>query len=254
VDYRDRGMLVHSALELLWKRLGGSQELRAAYGPQLDAMINECVSQAMADAFAVGGIYQEERSTLREHRRTGRLIRNLCEVELQRPPFRISELEAERRWTSTAGSTMRLRIDRIDELEDGTFAIFDYKSGAAQSQDWTGDRVSHPQLLTYMLASGANVSAIAMAQLTPVRVGFKGITDRKGRLPRVSSLEGDEASATQRWEEQKIRWRGTIERLAADFVAGSATIDPMRNACRICHLHAFCRIADIPTDDDVGDE
>jgi len=207
----------------------------------------------MADAFAVGGIYQEQRSTLREHRRTARLIRNLCEVELQRPPFRISELEAERRWTSAAGTSMRLRIDRIDELEDGTFAIFDYKSGAALTQDWTSERVSHPQLLVYLLASGADVSTLATAQLTPVRVGFKGVADRKGRLPRVPGLEGDETSAAQRWAEQKIRWRGTIERLAADFVAGAAGIDPMQNACRICHLHAFCRIADAPNDDELGD-
>jgi RecB family exonuclease len=250
VDYRDRGMLVHSALEILWKQIGDSEQLHALKGPQLDSMIDESVTQAMADAFAVGGIYQEQRSTIREHRRTARLIRRLCDAELQRPPFSVSELEAERRWTSAAGTSMRLRIDRIDQLEDGTFAIFDYKSGAAQAQDWTSERVSHPQLLVYLLASGVNVSTIATAQLTPLRVGFKGIADRKGRLPRVPGLEADEGASGQRWQEQTVRWRGTIERLAADFVAGAATLDPMQNACRICHLHAFCRIADAPGDDD----
>lgn len=254
VDYRDRGMLVHSALEILWKRLGDSQHLHEANGARLDAMIDESVTQAMADAFAVGGVYQEQRSISREHRRTSRLIRRLCDAELQRPPFRVSELEAERRWTSAAGTAMRLRIDRIDQLEDGTYAIFDYKSGAAQTQDWTSERVSHPQLLVYMLASGVNVSTLAMAQITPLRVGFKGIADRKGRLPRVPSLEGDEGSASQRWQEQTVRWREAIERLAADFVAGAAPLDPMANACRICHLHAFCRIADAPGEDDTAGE
>jgi len=254
VDFRDRGMLVHRALELLWKRLGDSQELHAAYGQRLDAMIDESVAQAMADAFAVGGVFQERRSTVREHRRTARLIRALCDLELQRVPFRVVELEGERRWQSAAGSALRLRIDRIDQLDDGRFAIFDYKSGAVQTQDWLSNRVTHPQLLVYMLASGVDVSAMATVQLTPAGVGFKGIADRKGRLPRVTTLEGAEVSAPQRWAAQTDRWRDTIEQLAAQFAAGSAALNPMENACRVCHLHAFCRIADLPGDDDCASE
>jgi ATP-dependent helicase/nuclease subunit B len=249
VDFRERGTLLHRALELLWSRLGGSQELREWHGPRLNALIDESVTQAMADAFGDGGIFQQQRAMVREHRRTARLIRDLCDLELQRPPFRIRALEARRTWASQSGCSLDLRIDRIDQFEDGTHAIFDYKSGAPQIQDWLGERITHPQLLVYLLAAQAEVSALATVQLSPARVGFKGIADRKGRLPRVAGLEGQ-----ARWSEQTERWRQTIEQLAADFLAGSAVLDPMPNACRTCHLHAFCRIANVSGDDDGAEE
>lgn len=244
VDFRERGTLLHRALELLWSRLGGSQELHEAFGPRLDALIEESVARAMADAFGAGGVYQQQRFMLREHRRTARLIRELCELERQRPAFRVRGLEARRAWVSQSGCSLDLRIDRIDQLEDGTHVIFDYKSGAPQTQDWLGERVTHPQLLVYMLSVGADVSALATVQLNPARVGFKGIADRKGRLPRVTGLE-----SASRWPEQQEHWRQAIERLATDFLAGAATLDPLENACRTCHLHAFCRIADTLKED-----
>jgi ATP-dependent helicase/nuclease subunit B len=39
-------------------------------------------------------------------------------------------------------------------------------------------------------------------------------------------------------------WRRTIERLAEDFLAGRAEVDPRdpRKTCESCHLHAVCRI------------
>jgi ATP-dependent helicase/nuclease subunit B len=254
VDFRERGTLLHRALELLWTRLGGSQALHAAKGGQLEAMIEESVARAMADAFGSGGVYQQNRALLREHRRAARLIRELCELELQRPPFRVSALEARRNWSSLAGCSLDLRIDRIDELEDGTHIIFDYKSGAPQSQDWLGDRITYPQLLVYMLAVGEPVTGLATIQLNSMRIGFRGIADRKGRLPRVSGIDLDGDSSTQRWQAQQERWRHSVEQLAADFLAGVATLNPMENACRICHLHAFCRIGDAAISEAASDD
>ncbi len=39
-------------------------------------------------------------------------------------------------------------------------------------------------------------------------------------------------------------WRRTIERLAEDFLAGRAEVDPREpgKTCEHCHLHAVCRI------------
>ena len=47
------------------------------------------------------------------------------------------------------------------------------------------------------------------------------------------------------WRAQLGVWRSVIERLAADFVAGRAAVDPLRTACGTYHLHALCRIDEV---------
>jgi hypothetical protein len=45
-------------------------------------------------------------------------------------------------------------------------------------------------------------------------------------------------------DEQLAEWHGLIERLAEDFVAGRAEVDPKKpgTTCESCHLQAVCRI------------
>jgi hypothetical protein len=47
------------------------------------------------------------------------------------------------------------------------------------------------------------------------------------------------------WEALQRYWRGNLERLAAEFVAGHAVVDPERDACRYCHLPMLCRIDEL---------
>ena len=147
-----------------------------------------------------------------------------------------------------------MRIDRIDRLEDGTFAILDYKSGRAETPDWDVARTTHPQLLVYLLAAGVPVSALAVAHLDPKSVVFKGIGDREGRLPGVPGVAApaaDSPVAPDDWAHQLSVWRDQVWQLAGDFVRGEARVDPMDRACDYCHLHAFCRIADRGPKDEV---
>ncbi len=47
-----------------------------------------------------------------------------------------------------------MRIDRIDEMPDGSLAVIDYKTSASvpSPSSWLGDRPSDPQLPLYALA------------------------------------------------------------------------------------------------------
>ncbi len=252
---RERGRMLHRALELLWQGLGGSVALAAARADQsLPDLINAGVAQAAEEilqgadpdgaddaAFSIAadatGLQQLRRAAIsRELGRAGRLISALCEVEVARAPFVIQELETAHR-VQVAGALINVRIDRVDRLDDGTHAILDYKSGRAVTPDWEVERTTHPQLLVYLLAAGVPVSALAVAHLDPKSVVFKGIGDQDGRLPGIKG-GGD-------WAAQQSAWRQQVAELAGDFVRGQASVDPAQRACDYCHLHAFCRIADV---------
>jgi ATP-dependent helicase/nuclease subunit B len=253
---QERGRLLHRALEFVWRRLGGSTGLAAARRAQwLEQIIAESVAQAASEvlqradpqaedaarskaADATGLLELRRAAIAREQGRAARLIVALCELESARAPFAIQELEAAHR-VHVAGALIDVRIDRMDRLEDGSSAILDYKSGRAVTPDWEVERTTHPQLLVYLLAAGAPVSALAVAHLDPKGVVFKGIGADDTRLPGLDVAED--------WSQQQQLWHLQVARLAADFVAGEAAVAPADHACDYCHLHAFCRIADIAT-------
>ena len=241
---RERGRLLHRALELLWRRLGDSRGLSAARAAQsLAPAVADCVAQAAAeilrgaDPEAVDESYSRQAAITRELGRAERLIHNLCALESARGPFVIHELEAPHQ-LQIGAAVLDVRIDRVDRLDDGSYAILDYKSGRATTPDWAESRTTHPQLLVYLLAAGVPVSALAVAHLDPKAVVFKGIADQDSRLP---GLKGVSAA---NWPQQLEDWRDQVAQLAGDFVRGEARVDPKDGACDYCHLHAFCRIAD----------
>jgi ATP-dependent helicase/nuclease subunit B len=251
ITARERGSMLHRALQLLWTRLGGSTELAAARAAQsLGRSISECVAQAASEvlhevdadtaADATGLLELRRAAITRERGRAERLVRALCELEAGRAPFVIHELEAEHA-VSIAGAVLNVRIDRMDRLQDGTHAILDYKTGRAMTPDWEVARTTYPQLLVYLLAAGVAVSALAVAHLDPKSVVFKGIGDQDSRLPGIKGL--GEAGA---WAQQRAAWADQVGQLAADFMRGEARVDPVDRACDYCHLQAFCRIADAP--------
>ncbi len=243
IEPRERGRLLHRALELLWGRLRDSRGLELAdRSGTLGRLIEECVSQAGREVWVAPRSTQPpaQGARGREEARAVRLLAQLAALERGRPPFRVSALELARR-LELAGAALDLRIDRIDEFPDGSRAIFDYKSGRPSSPDWFADRLTDPQLPAYLLAAGEDVVALATIHLAAEGVTYRGVSDREGRLPRSGLHE----APREVWQEQVERWRTALERLAGAFLAGEAAVDPVENACRVCHLQAFCRIGEV---------
>jgi len=239
-----RGKLLHTALERLWRALGSSDALHAHSEASLDAMIERCVDEAALQTLGPVPGHSRPAAQQRECRRAVRLIRALCELERKRAPFVVRETELDR--TLRLGEAqMRLRIDRLDGLSSGGLAILDYKSGRPIAGDWYSERPSHPQLLAYMAAIGAETVAMATVNVTAREVRFDGVAAESNLLPRVKAVE----SATgeddhQAWAQRQREWHARIEQLAADFLIGRAVVDPRPKACEYCHVVSVCRIAD----------
>jgi probable DNA repair protein len=252
-----RGMLLHAALERLWRELRDSSALASRGSDSLDALIAACVESAANHILGRASEGPRTSAQQRECRRAVRLIRALCDLERRRSPFRVREAEL-KRTLHLAGALLNVRIDRLDELSAGGVAILDYKSGRPTPGDWYSERPSHPQMLAYLAAVGDEALAMATVSITAREVRFDGVALDSTLLPRVRGVEllapepgaqpapvseiGAQRAAS--WSHWQREWRARVERLAADFVAGRAAVDPRPKACEWCQVVGICRISD----------
>jgi len=258
-----RGQLLHAALQKLWDRLQDSQGLQAHADAALDALIEACVEEAASETIRRAPGRKQRRPPLsndpqgdlfassphspamaRECKRAKRLIRTLCALERERAPFTVLHKEYDT-ILRVVGAQLRIRIDRVDALAAGGRVILDYKSGRRSSADWYGERPSHPQLLAYLAALGADIVALATVNVTAREVRFDGVAASSALLPRVRAVEAPaEAQDGSAWEARCAQWQGLVERLTLQFLGGLATVDPKPGACDYCHVASVCRIAE----------
>ena len=138
-----------------------------------------------------------------------------------------------------------MRVDRIDQLPDGSQVIIDYKSGRSSVLDWMTDRPARPQLLLYGIAVPDATAALAFAQLRPRDSRFVGLGDTDsvpGIRSDIARAVGDRMDADD-WASLNERWAQNLHRLAREFVAGEAQVDPVGpDSCTWCGLQSLCRI------------
>jgi ATP-dependent helicase/nuclease subunit B len=258
VDARERGMLLHKALELVWLKLGSHFEISVTETSILRPTIADSVAAAEVYVFR-GHVPVELRQAVeREKYRLELLIEKLLDVERTRAPFTIETLEA-RRSVAIGGGQFELRIDRIDAIEGGGYAILDYKSGEPRALRWNGEEVRDPQLLAYLMAErGRDVVALANVSLANGRAKFTGKSSHRGLLPGVTGLPGmnpnkvpaEEIAAA--WQQETERWLHGLQLVAADYIAGRAPVQPASDVCRNCHLTTLCRRVELATIDSPG--
>lgn len=170
----------------------------------------------------------------------------------KRPPFQVIEQETERS-LELSGLRLRLKIDRIDQLEDGGQLLIDYKTGVTSIQDWLTERLRQPQLPLYALNIGhpQKLVGMAFAQLHVSKPGFKGLHEESLDTARyfpagiISVDSHKEYFAPRTWAELQEYWRIALEKLAAEFRNGHAQVDPADNGtpCQTCDLQSLCRIS-----------
>jgi len=241
LDAKARGMLLHSALEALWNTLASHAALCAmAEGALMDA-ISAAVHAALEELARDRSQTLTGRFREIEAKRLTRLLRAWLEEEKARAPFKV--VAAEQKTTiKLGGLVVEGRMDRVDELEDGTRVILDYKSGKTSTKSWEGERPDEPQLPLYAvdMRQRQPVAAALFAQLRAGELGFNGLAQRAGIAPKVKPA-GDTDAA---WQAQLDAWQTTLTTLAEAYRAGDARVDPKEfpRTCEYCGLQALCRV------------
>lgn len=235
IDARTRGSLIHRALEQVWSTLSGSQALHELSAEARDTLIEGAIAAASRAVFERGRRWPPATRTI-ETERLRVLLREWLDLEAGREPFHLLALERSFE-CNVAGLAFNLRVDRLDRLADGRQALIDYKSGDADVKDWWGERPGDPQIPLYAHVVEPAPGALAYAMVSAEGCRFEGVSAAPPALAGLKVLDD--------WRAQLAVWRSVIERLAGEFIAGRAAVDPLRTACGTCHLHALCRIDEV---------
>jgi hypothetical protein len=148
-------------------------------------------------------------------------------------------------------------------LASGGHLLIDYKLGQShQPRQWLDTRPGRPQrpqLPLYGLAHADTLRALAFAVLATGAVEYRGWSNGAAVAPGIAPYPANirlRPDHPADWNALLAHWRVTLTRLAEQFVAGQAAVDPLGpQECSTCHLSAFCRIHEqTPADDATEDQ
>lgn len=231
----ERGQIIHSVMEILWRILKDQQTLAASTADELESHIQTAITQALepfrkSDPHSFPALVQSV-----EFQRLKRLVHACLDWEKSRPAFVIESLE-QSFTLELAGMTFNLRVDRIDRDSVDRQWVIDYKSSLPQSLPWNEERPREPQLLIYALLNDA-ITTLVFAALKNGQLYCKALTEEDYDLPGFTSIKQEEL-----WSEHRNKWRRQLEQLAQEFQQGQCQPQPVSSSvCLQCDYQSLCR-------------
>jgi probable DNA repair protein len=258
LDARDRGSIIHNVLHAFWTRVQMQAALRAMTAEDRDALLAECIQEAIAHGHAHPSAGWPVAYLDAERKRLLRLLRPWLDFEAnRRTPFAVVSQEEQLKDVRIGPLHLDIRVDRVDQTvpdaasgEQPGEIILDYKTGAADPSQWEGERPDSPQLPLYAVVSPApRLVAVAFATIRPGKfMGLSGYQSQHGVLPTVKRGQ------TLNLEAKREEWRQTLTELAEEFHAGRALAAPKEypRTCRYCKQRLLCRLdlASLEPEDD----
>jgi probable DNA repair protein len=189
------------------------------------------------------------------------LVTEWLGYESKRVPFAVAGTEVDAR-PAIADLAVKVRLDRVDRLNDGSLLVIDYKTSDANAKSWDLPRPDDVQLPLYAgFALQGEVGGLVFAKL---RAGENCFEGRVGAAKQTlkASLRGNSNLVRKPLTPQDMAaWRDEINMLAEAFLAGRADVNPREypETCKNCGLQALCRIQEIEdgagaSDDSQGEE
>lgn len=251
LDAGERGSLLHGALYALWGELGGSEALALRPAAAREAACEAAAAAAVASLPAPRRRVLGEGFLNLERQRLRALLSAWLQVEGAREEAFTVLLREAPVAVELAGLTLRLRLDRVDRLADGSELLLDYKAGRVALAELFGERPTAPQLPLYSIAherlgTERPLTGVTYASLRPRRAHFLGI----GARAAVAGLTTDPRSAgagreeAGDWPALRAAWRQRLESLAIELRGGAAAVAPRPGACDRCDLAPLCRIGE----------
>jgi probable DNA repair protein len=239
LDMRERGNMVHSCLEKVWKRVKTHQQLVELTDKEqaniIEGAVDEIVKlESHYKPILIGNFGVLEAQRLRA------LVSEWLQLDKARESFTIVKTEFKQA-ISVGDLSINTTIDRVDKLDDGSMAIIDYKTGKVSASSWFGDRPDDPQLPLYGVFAEHNVTSLGFAQVRKGECKYVGVTESDDCFSALKSIQ-KEKHAVDDWDSQIASWDSVLTDIANEFVEGHAAVDPTKTACAYCDLSPMCRI------------
>jgi len=247
---KQRGQLLHEVLHSVWA--GGPDGIRTH-----DELL-KIQDKAAFVAAHVRRVLQSEmpegarermpqRYLALEEPRLTRLVTEWLEYEARRWAFEVMATEVDRS-VAIEGLQLKLRLDRVDRLKDGTLLVIDYKTGDVSPKAWELPRPDDVQLPLYAgFALNKEEELLGGLVFAKVRAGKAELAGRVGDaaatlLPGLKATSGLVRSPMS--GEELDGWKEHIEKLAREFIAGNAEVNPREypRTCERCGLQSLCRV------------
>ncbi len=263
LNAQERGILVHRVLCLIWREFKTKKTLDSIAPCDFEATLQDAISKAMTEFRLWRLPSLSKRFAEIEHRRLIRLMHEWLAEEKKRGDFSVIETE-EKSTIQIGGLVLQMRLDRVDQLEDGQLLIIDYKTRPYSINSMFGERPDEPQLPLYLVKIGSDASTVAGIAFASVKLGqteFSAIVNGQNILPDVRSFDEEkECAQFLSWDALITQWRSDLTKLAEGFGQGDACVSPKNYpvTCQYCDMQPFCRIDERLTafvnDEDADDD
>jgi len=233
INYREKGVIVHQVMNAFWRGLKTSSTLQKFSSEEKLEYVKQIVhGELKKDRFATSietELFKIEIDRLIE------LIQAWTDFELTLESFRVLSQE-EKVSVNIFGVPVKIKPDRIDQLESGDIRIVDYKTGVCSRSDWVGPRLSAPQLPIY---------TIFHPLFSATSIAFAHVNILKPRWIEVPASD----SPAEDWNDWTNHWEQDIKILAEEIVSGIATPEIGEgDVCAYCDQGASSLI-EVATDD-----
>ena len=245
-----RGILTHQILYELWNTLKTQAALCALRDDELNQLIDSAIEKTFSDKPFQVTISENKVFFDIEKKRLQTVIFDWMQLEKLRPAFRVNALESSCNITINQ-LPINIRLDRIDELQDGSLMLIDYKTGKNNINAILKESITDPQLPIYAVFHDKNTQfeGIAFAGINQAGMGYNGIT-HENKMPEKNNAWYIESIQQKKndlnidnWEELVNYWKKSLTELADSFCAGDARVNPLEpSTCEQCEMKTLCRI------------
>ena len=212
----EQGNLIHAILETFFNEITSNISLLNLSENELDKLIKKHIEYALEEL-------PRDNFKFNEKIRLVTIIHNYLELEKQRSGFEILETESTSE-VNINGLKFSTRIDRMDQLEDGSKLIIDYKTGnGIKISQMIGDPIEQAQLPIYAISNA--VDNVAFATINSNNCQFNSINKNKSE-----------------WVKQINEWTLSLNTSSLNFQNGIADVLPTKNACDFCEYDLLCRV------------